>query len=62
MLLANGSTLLVPAGVGADNLASWLRDTPVFSPADFAARFPELAEAALLRLAHSGALAPATDR
>lgn len=62
VLLANGSTLLVPAGVGADNLASWLRDTPVFSPADFAARFPELAEAALLRLAHSGALAPATDR
>lgn len=64
LLLANGSTVVVPAEFGADTVASWLRDTPTFSPADFAGRFPELAVRAgaptlLIQLARAGVLAQA---
>jgi hypothetical protein len=62
LLLANGSPIQVPAGVGADTVASWLGDTPVFSPTDFAGRFPELSAATVRQLAQAGVLATAADR
>jgi hypothetical protein len=64
LLLANGSTVMVPADPGSETVVTWLRDNPEFTPSEFENRFTEemgldAASNLLNRLAHTGVLADA---
>jgi hypothetical protein len=66
LLLANGSTIAVPADPGSETVVAWLRDNPEFTPSEFENHFteqmgPDFAGDLLNHLAHAGVLAAGPD-
>lgn len=66
LLLANGSTIAVPADPGSETVVAWLRDNPEFTPSEFENHFteqmgPDSPDDLLNHLAHAGVLANATQ-
>jgi len=64
LLLANGSTIAVPADPGSETVVAWLRDNPEFTPSEFENHFteqmgPDSAGELLNHLAHAGVLTDA---